>query len=94
MKISRNNDILNTANSFFNQDKINHLTFNNIKNNSLIINNDTEKKQFNIDNSILIKEKEEDINEYNNILRNRNAGHSVEKRDIKLYIKKKNISKK
>ena len=93
MKISRNNDILNTANSFFNQDKINHLTFNNIKNNSLIIKNDTEKKQIIIDNSILIKEKEEDINEYNNILRNRNTGHSVEKRDIKLYIKNKILEK-
>ena len=93
MKVSRNNEILNTANSFFNQDNINHLTFNNIKNNSLIIKNDTEKKQIIIDNSILIKEKEEDINEYNNILRNRNTGHSVEKRDIKLYIKNKILEK-
>ena len=93
IKISRNNEILKTANSFFNQDKKSHLTLNNVSNNNLIFKNETAKKQLNIDDSVLNKEKEEDINEYKNLLKNRNTAHSVEKRDIKLYIKNKILEK-
>ena len=90
LKISRNKENLKTANSFFNEEKQNQLTLNNYNNNSLIIKNETEKIKLNIDNSDLIKEKEEDITEFKYLLKN---SHSVGKRDIKKYIKNKILEK-
>lgn len=82
MKVSRNiNENLKTINSYFNQDKKNQLTLHNYQINNLGIKNETEKINFNIDNPDIIKEEE------------KIKTHSMERRDIKRYIKNKILEK-
>ena len=98
IKIYRNNENLKGINSFFDKDKNSQLSFNNYKYNNLIMNKQTEKLNFSIDNNDknnnldLFKNKNEYKLKNIDVLK-KNNNNSVEKRDIKKYIKNKLLDK-
>ncbi len=87
IKISRNNENIKSANSVYDTEIKNQSSFHNFKYNNLIINNETEKINPNINNSDLIKEKEDNKN--NKKYYQTQNNNSIEKRDKKNYIKNK-----
>ena len=79
IKLSRNNDNLKTDNSYFNKKENNfQLTFHNYKNDNLIKN-----YNLNNDNSEIIEVKS----------KKKKVGHSMERKDMKKYIKNKILEK-
>lgn len=88
LKLSRNKDNLKTENSLFDLDKKCQLSLYNFKYNSLIMKNETQKINSNINNSDIMKQKEDKMNKKTNSMQSR-CINSMEKRDIKKYIKNK-----